>query len=377
MAITTFSTFNGKTEGREVVEEFSSLIRGKSIIITGVNLSGIGFSTAEALVRTTQSPCLKQINNSQASQSPANLIIAGRTPSKLQDCINTLKAEFPDVNYRMLQMDLSSQQSVRKAAAEVLAWNDVSAIDILINSAGVMGVQERTLTEDGVEMHFATNHIGHWLFTCLIMPKIIEASKHSPRGATRIVNLSSGSPQVSNMRWSDINFDKKNNELPEEEQPREAILKAWGYTDIGEKSYIPIDGYNRSKVANVLFGIGANKRLYKNYGILSLAVHPGIISTELGRNFPPETLQTIKKMFETGVWSYKTLGAGASTSLVAALDPMLGDSIGETKDSSENWGAFLDDCQISGKAAPLAVSSVEAERLWDVSEKLVGQSFAW
>ena len=305
------------------------------------------------------------------------MIIAGRNPSKVQECINALKADFLDVNYRALQIDLSSQTSVRKAAAEVLAWEEVSAINVIINSAGVMGVQERTLTEDGIEMHFATNHIGHWLFTCSIMPKIIEASQHNPRGATRIVNLSSGSPQVSNIRWSDINFDKKNNELPEEEKPREEMMKTWGYTDIGEKSYFPLDGYNRSKVANVLFGIGANKRLYEKYGIVSLAVHPGIISTELGRNFPPETFQAIKKMFENGAWSYKTLGAGASTSLIAALDPKLGYGVGETKDGSENWGAFLIDCQISGNAAPLAVSSTEAEKLWDVSEKLVGQTFAW
>lgn len=89
------------------------------------------------------------------------MIIAGRSPPKIQECINVLKAEFPDVKYRTLQMDLSSQQSVRAAAAEVLSWKDVPVVDILINSAGVMGVQERTLTEDGIEMHFATNHIGH------------------------------------------------------------------------------------------------------------------------------------------------------------------------------------------------------------------------
>ncbi|KAJ5663301.1 hypothetical protein N7507_004032 [Penicillium longicatenatum] len=344
MAITTHSTFNHNTEGHEVAVSFSSQVYGKTIIITGVNLEGIGFATAQAL----------------ASQSPKILILAGRTPSKIQDCITTLKAEFPDVNYRGLQIDLSSQRSVRKAAAEVLAWEDISAIDILINSAGVMGVQERTLTEDGIEMHFATNHIGHWLFTCLIMSKVIEASNHSPKGATRIVNVSSGSARVSNIRWSDINFDKKNNDLPEEEKPCEDILRAWGYKEIGDSSYIPLDGYNRSKVANVLFGIGVNRRLYDKYGIVSLAVHPAI-----------------KSMFESGVWSYKTLGAGASTSLVAALDPKLGNIVGETKNGSENWGAFLDDCQVSGSAAPLAVSTAEAEKLWEVSEKLVGQSFAW
>ncbi|KAJ5681746.1 uncharacterized protein N7477_001686 [Penicillium maclennaniae] len=192
MAATTYSEFNANTEGFEVAEKFSSQVRGKSVIITGVNRGGIGFPTAQAL----------------ASQSPASLIVAGRSPSKIQECIELLKRDWPDVSYRALQMDLSSQKSVRAAAAEVLAWEDVPSVNILINSAGVMGVQERTLTEDGIEMHFATNHIGHWLFTCLIMPKIIEASKQNPKGATRIVNVSSGSPRMSSMRWSDMNFDR-------------------------------------------------------------------------------------------------------------------------------------------------------------------------
>lgn len=281
------------------------------------------------------------------------------------------------MKYRALQMDLSSQQSVRTAAAEVLSWKDVPVVDILMNSAGVMGVQERTLTEDGIEMHFATNHIGHWLFTCLIMPKMIEAAKHGSKGATRIVNVSSASPMISGMRWSDMNFDKKNKDLPEEEQVKEEFFKVWGYTDIGDVSYIPLDGYSRSKVANVLFGIGANKRLYDKYGIVSLAVHPGVFPTELGRNFPAETLRAIKKMSDDGVFTYKTLGAGASTSLVAALDPELGNGVGESKNGSENWGAYLVDCQINDRAMHLAVSSQEAEKLWEISEKLVGHRFAW
>jgi NAD(P)-dependent dehydrogenase (short-subunit alcohol dehydrogenase family) len=281
------------------------------------------------------------------------------------------------VSYRALQMDLSSQKSVRAAAAEVLSWKDVPTIDILINSAGVMGVQERTLTEDGIEMHFATNHIGHWLFSCSIMPKMIEASKNNTKGATRIVNVSSGSPRVSSMRWSDINFEKKNKDLPEEEQPSEDFFRLWGYKDIGDVSYVPLDGYSRSKVANVLFGIGATKRLYEKYGIVSLAVHPGVIQTEIGRNFPAETLEAIKKMNEGGMFAYKTLSAGASTTLVAALDPKLGNEVGQSKNGNENWGAFLVDCQISDLAKPLAVSSQNAEKLWEVSEKLVGQKFSW
>lgn len=303
--------------------------------------------------------------------------MVGRSLSKIQECIDALRTEFPSIDYRALQVDLSVQQSVRDAAAVVMAWSDVPTVDIIINSAGVMGIQERTITKDGIEMHLATNHIGHWLLSCLIMPKLIEAAKHNPKGATRIVNVSAASPMVSGMRWSDMNFVKKNKDLPAEEQPNYAWFKGWGYTDMENMSYIPLDGYNRSKVANVLFGIGANKRLFDKYGVLTLAVHPGVISTELGRNFPSETQKAIAVMKSSGLFSHKTLGAGASSSLVAALDPELAKGVGEDKNGTENWGSYIVDCQISDQASPLAVSSKEAETLWQFSEKSVGQTFSW
>lgn len=281
------------------------------------------------------------------------------------------------MEYRPLQVDLSSQESVRAAAATVMSWTDVLAVDILINTAGVMAIQERTLTKEGIEMHLATNHLGHWLFTCLIAPKLIKAAESSPRGATRVVNVSSRSPTVSAMRWSDMAFEVTNKDLPEAEQPEYQYLSAWGVTDARDKAYIPVDGYHRSKVANILFGIGANRRLFGKHGVLSVGVHPGVIPTELGRNFPPETLEQIKDMAQKGFMSYKTLGAGGSTSLVAALDPKLAEGVGETRNGSENWGAYMEDCQPSGKARPLAVSSSEAEKLWEFSEKAVGESFSW
>ena len=97
----------------------------------------------------------------------------------------------------------------------------------------------------------------------------------------------------------------------------------------------------------------------------------------MGRNFAPETLEAIDEMRQKGVFTLKTLGAGASTSLVAALDPKLAVGVAETKNGSENWGAFLNDCQISGQARPSAVSSSDAEKLWELSEKLVGERFEW
>lgn len=226
-------------------------------------------------------------------------------------------------------------------------------------------------------MHFATNHIGHWLLTNLIMPKLLAAAKDQPRGTVRIVNVSSASPQVSSMRWSDMTFERRNKDLPETEQPNYSWFEAWGYRNVQEQEYNPLDGYNRSKVANLLFAVGANDRLFEKHGILSLAVHPGVIMTELGRQFPPDTLEAISKMLKDGMFTLKPFAAGGSTTLVAAVDPKLANGVGQTKDGSENWGTYLDDCQISGKACPSAISSHEADRLWELSQKLTGEQFMW
>lgn len=358
---TTYAEFGANTEAVEVAKAFADGIKGKTILVTGVNKDGLGYSAAYAF----------------ATQQPANLILTGRNLDKIQICIDAINDEFPSINCRALKVDLSSQASVREAAKEVLAWDDIPAINIVVNSAGVMGLTNRTINKDGIEMHFATNHIGHWLLSCLIMPKLITAAKSSPKGATRIVNVSSGSPTVSSMRWSDMNFEKINTTLPEDEQPSYEWLKGWGYENAADVAYVPIDGYNRSKVANILFGIGATKRLFESHGIFVTGLHPGVIKTELARNFVPETLEKIEELRVKGVYTLKTLGAGSSTALVAALDPKLAVEVGETVDGVENYGAFLADCQIFNKAKKLAVASSEAEKLWELSEKLVGQKFAW
>lgn len=281
------------------------------------------------------------------------------------------------MKYRALKLDLSNKKGVREAAADILSWNDVPNIDILVNNAAVMNIPERVLSEDGIEIQFATNHIGHFLFACLIMPKLLKAAEGSPKGATRVINVTSGSPTVAGMRWSDINFDKINRDLPESEQPPYDMHKHWGAIDPEEKSYLPLEGYNQSKVANVLFSIAANERLYDKYGILSLAVHPGVIRTELSRYAAQETIAAIQEMIKGGAFHIKTLGAGAATALVAATDPRLGLSKPESKDGKENYGTYLMDCQISDKACARAVSCNEAEKLWKLSEELVKEKFGW
>ncbi|KIX03384.1 uncharacterized protein Z518_06936 [Rhinocladiella mackenziei CBS 650.93] len=359
MTTTTHPEYNENTEALDVAKAFPEAIRGKAIIVTGVNRKGIGFTTAQAF----------------ASQSPVHLIVAGRDMSKLQECIDELNQQWPNVDYRSLKLDLSSQKAVRTAANEVLSWNDVPFINILVNNAGVANIPKHTINDDGIELHLATNHIGHFLFTNLVMPKLLKAAETSPKGVTRVVNVSSGAAEIGGIRWSDINFEKISTDLPEVERPNYKVLEAWGIHDGPNMAYIPLMGYAQSKAANVLFGIGLTKRLYDTHGILSVGVHPGVIATELSRYATKEEMDAIKARAQKGEFNYKTSGAGASTGLVAATDPKLG--VSETKDGIEGWGAYLKNCQISHDAHARAKSADEAEKLWKLSEELVKEKFSW
>ncbi|KAF4633985.1 hypothetical protein G7Y89_g4134 [Cudoniella acicularis] len=129
---------------------------------------------------------------------------------------------------------------------------------------------------------------------------------------------------ITSKAFSDINFEKINKGLPEAEQPSYDILRLLGAINPEEKSYLLPEGYNQSKVANVLFGVTANKCLYDKYRILSLAVNPGAIETELGRYTTPETVAATQRIMKSEAIDFKTLGAGATTTLVAATDPRLG-----------------------------------------------------
>ncbi len=140
MTSTSHPNFHKETEATEVVGAFPQAIKDRTILITGVNKQGIGYATAEAF----------------ASQSPRCLILAGRSSAKVEECVDALHSQYPDVDVRALLVDLSSQRSVRTAANEVLGWNDVDAIHLVINNAGMMRHGETfegdvPVSEDGIE----------------------------------------------------------------------------------------------------------------------------------------------------------------------------------------------------------------------------------
>ncbi|RMZ80815.1 hypothetical protein DV737_g2808, partial [Chaetothyriales sp. CBS 132003] len=359
-AITTNAEFDKTTEATAVAAAYSGSIKGRTILITGVNKAGIGYGTAEAF----------------ASQAPQTLILAGRSKDKLQESKDGLDTKHPGINIRLLVVDLSSQASVRAAGEEVRGWSseDVSAIHLVVNNAGIMRHGESfdgpvPKTVDGIEDMFATNHLGHFLLINLIMPKILNAAAQSERGSVRIINLSSSGTWVSPFRASDIAWEKPAADLPEKERPKYAMMKYAGMDVDESTAYIPTAAYGASKTCNILFSLGLNQKLFHKYGVLSLAVNPGEVKTELGRNTQSEWLdRMIKKREEMGLLFWKTTGQGASTTLVAATDPKL------TLPEDSGDGQFFSDCQ-AAKAPEWAVDKEYAEKLWRQSEDLVGQSF--
>lgn len=152
------------------------------VLITGVSPGSLGAEAARVIFL----------------HQPRLLILAGRSIHKLQATEADVRAASTSVNTRLLHLDLSSQEQIRKAATEVNGYKE--PIDVLYNNAGIMAAPYAT-TKDGLESQFGTNHIGHFLFTNLIMPRILAAGK-----GARIVNVSSWGHNMERMRWDDYGF---------------------------------------------------------------------------------------------------------------------------------------------------------------------------
>lgn len=165
-------------------------------------------------------------------------------------------------------MDLSSQASVRSAARAIASLT--KRLDILINNAGI-SVAHRELSPEGIEISFATNHVGHFLLTTLLTPLLI------PGG--RVVNVSSSAHRISPMRFSDINFDNDVKgprqgqiTVPKEERPHPKN-PAWTMAK-SDDGFPGMVAYGVSKTANILFTVELKRRLASR-GVDSFALHPG------------------------------------------------------------------------------------------------------
>lgn len=127
----------------------------------------------------------------QLAKHNANVYMGARTASKAENAIAEIKKEVPEANIKFLELDLASLESVKKAAESFTASE--SRLDVLLNNAGVMALPPGT-TNDGYEIQFGTNHIGHAALTKLLMPTLQRTAKDG--GNVRIVNLSSAGHQM-------------------------------------------------------------------------------------------------------------------------------------------------------------------------------------
>lgn len=279
---------------------------GKTAVVTGCN-TGIGKETVLELVRRGGRVVMACRDVKKAEAAAEDI----REKTEGQKGVGELV---------VTRLDLASLASVRECAQHLLRTEP--QINLLINNAGVMGCP-KWKTEDGFEMHFGVNHLGPFLLTSLLMPRILRSAP------ARIVNVS------SHMHWfGSIDF----NDLQ------------W------ESNYSRVLAYARSKLANVLFTCEVAERL-KGTEVTTYAVHPGMVHTELGRYVDSGITSVLKSMLE---FFMKTPEQGAQTTLYCALDENL----------NKETGLYYSECA-KGWIWKTGGQQI-AKKLWDVSAKLVG-----
>ena len=290
-------------------------LSGKRAIVTGAS-SGIGVETARALAGAGAAVTL----------AVRNLETGERVAAEISEGTGTVTVGA---------LDLSDLSSVR---AFVASWN--GPLDILVNNAGVMAIQELTLSPSGHEMQFATNHLGHFALALGLHDSLAAA------GSARIVSVSSGGHLRSPVVFDDI--------------------------DYAFRDYDPFGAYGQSKTANVLFAVEATRR-WASEGIFVNALMPGGIATPLQRHLPAHYAEQALEAFRAAGTDFKSVEQGAATSVLLAASPLL-DGIG---------GRYFEDCNQAvvvdrrggpgrGGVAPYALDPANAERLWELSLKLVG-----
>lgn len=290
---------------------------GRVAVVTGAN-SGIGFKAAHHLVA-----------------KGATVVMACRNLEKAR----IARARLPaDANVRIVELDLGSQASVKKAAGEILA--EYPRLDLLLNNAGIMWLEEGR-TEDGFERQFGINHLGHFTLTGLLLPALRDVP------GSRIVTVSSIAHRAGRIHFDNIHL---------------------------EGQYGRQRAYAQAKLANLMFAVELDRRLQRaGTQTRSLACHPGIASTNLaGPGLVEETPLGIGRVVRW-LWPLMTQSAekGAWPTLYAATS--------EHAQGGHYYGpAYLKEAVGPPREARprrYAMDPEKGQRLWELSESLTGQHF--
>ncbi|GAB3397016.1 SDR family NAD(P)-dependent oxidoreductase [Humibacter soli] len=290
-------------------------LTGRHALVTG-GASGIGVETARAL-----------------ASAGAELTIAARNLAAADAVARDIRRTTGNDAVHTVQLDLLDRASI-----DALTDAFTGPLDILINNAGVMALPTLTLSPEGHEAQFATNHLGHFRLTTGLLPALRRAD------AARVVSLSSRAHLNAPVDFDDIDFQ--------------------------HRDYDPALAYAQSKTANVLFAVAATNR-WADDGITVNAVHPGaVMDSGLARYYDPEVLEQLRT---SGRYVYKTPAQGAATSVFVGTSPLLDGIGGRYFENSQQ--AVVDDSTACGiDAAGVAAYALDpdaSDRLWVLSEELM------
>lgn len=291
---------------------------GRLAVVTGTG--GLGFEYALAL-----------------AQAGAHVIIAGRNAQKGREAVTKIQAKVPRASIRFEELDLANLKSVADFTVRMQKQSD--SLDLLINNAAVMRPPKRVETKDGFELQFATNYLGHFALTAQLMPLL-------GRGAdARVVTLSSIASRNGLINLDDL----------------QAL-----------KNYDPMSVYSQSKLACLMFAFELQRRSEAgNWGVTSIAAHPGISRTELLYNAPGRW--SVSGLMRSCLWFLlQPASQGALPILFAATSPqaIAGGYYGPAN-FSETRGLPAE-AAIPKQALDLKTASL----LWETSEKLADVMFA-
>lgn len=299
-------------------------LSGKLAVVTGSN-SGLGLGLATRL-----------------SAAGADVIMAIRNRAKGESAVEQIRATVPTANLTIKSLDLSSLASVRALGEELNA--EGRPIDILINNAGIMQPPQRETTEDGFELQFGGNYLGHFALTGNLLPLLRAADN------PKVTSLSSLAARMGGINFDDLQWEKR---------------------------YRPTAAYAQSKSANLMFALELDRRSRTGgWGIMSNAAHPGFTKTNLQFSGPSQGRdnRTIMERF------YRVSRQLTPFMWQSVDDGMLPALYGATSPGAQG-GTFYGPrglMEVAGGGAKYAAvprrcgDEADCQRLWEVSEQLTG-----
>ena len=311
------------------VKDMPSL-EGERYFITGAN-SGIGYQAAVELARHGGVVVMACRDRARGEEAMRRLKVDAAGPSSAAG-----RAELVELN-------LASLESVKRVAEAEVARG--TALTALINNAGVMAPKKRLVTEEGFELQFGTNVLGHFALTARLMSALERGRSAVIEDAPRIVTIASIAHKRGRINFEDLNR---------------------------ERNYDPMEAYAQSKLANLMLTFELERRLRaKMLGPISVAAHPGVASTRL---FQSDDYPAVERMMRkvAGVGIQMFLGSDVDGALPTLYATVAGGVVGGgyygPQGFQEMRGGDVGDAMV----APRAKDERVQRGLWELCEEMTG-----